>query len=88
MKRNYRIVALILITFFVISFLTNILGALNPSVSNSFGLSETMAGFLPFSFFIAYGVMSIPSGFMDERYGEKKLMIFAFCVAENFGIVN
>ncbi len=81
MKRNYRIVALILITFFVISFLTNILGALNPSVSNSFGLSETMAGFLPFSFFIAYGVMSIPSGFMVERYGEKKLMIFAFLLA-------
>ena len=68
-------------TFFVISFLTNILGALNPSVSLSFQLSETMAGFLPFSFFIAYGVMSIPSGFMVEKYGEKKLMIFAFTLA-------
>lgn len=81
MKKNYRIVALILVTFFVISFLTNILGALNPSVSESFDLSETMAGFLPFSFFIAYGVMSIPSGFMLEKYGEKPLMIFAFLLA-------
>jgi fucose permease len=81
MKRNNRIVGLILVTFFVISFLTNILGALNPSVSLSFQLSETMAGFLPFSFFIAYGVMSIPSGFMVEKYGEKKLMIFAFTLA-------
>jgi len=81
MKRNYRIVGLILVTFFVISFLTNILGALNPSASLSFQLSETMAGFLPFSFFIAYGVMSIPSGFMVEKYGEKKLMIFAFALA-------
>lgn len=81
MKRNYTIVALILITFFVISFLTNILGALNPSVSESFDLSETMAGFLPFSFFIAYGVMSIPAGFMVEKYGEKKLVIFAFSLA-------
>lgn len=81
MKRNYLIVALILITFFVISFLTNILGALNPSVSSSFDLSETMAGFLPFSFFIAYGVMSIPAGFMVEKFGEKKLMIFAFILA-------
>ena len=81
MKRNYSIVALILITFFVISFLTNILGALNPSVSRSFGLSETMAGFLPFSFFIAYGVMSIPAGFMVEKFGEKKLIIVAFLLA-------
>ncbi|MFT7333981.1 MAG: FHS family L-fucose permease-like MFS transporter, partial [Sphingobacteriales bacterium] len=81
MKRNYTIVALILITFFVISFLSNILGALNPSVSESFGLSETMAGFLPFSFFIAYGVMSIPAGFLVEKFGEKKLIIFAFLLA-------
>ena len=81
MKRNYSIVVLILITFFVISFLTNILGALNPSVSQSFDLSETMAGFLPFSFFIAYGVMSIPAGFLLEKFGEKKMMMFAFLLS-------
>ena len=80
-QRNYLIVGLILLTFFVISFLTNILGALNPSVSLSFDLSETMAGFLPFSFFIAYGVMSIPAGFLVEKYGEKRLMIVAFLMA-------
>ena len=81
MKRNYILVALILLAFFVISFLTNILGALNPSVSSSYGLSETMAGFLPFSFFIAYGVMSIPAGFMTEKYGAKKVMIVGFTLA-------
>jgi len=81
MKRNYIIVALILLTFFVISFLTNILGALNPSVTGSYNLTETMAGFLPFAFFIAYGVMSIPSGFLLEKWGEKKMMILAFTLA-------
>jgi fucose permease len=81
MKRNYTIVALILITFFVISFLTNILGALNPNVSASYSLTETMAGFLPFAFFIAYGVMSIPSGFLLEKWGEKRMMILAFMLA-------
>ncbi len=81
MKRNYGIVVLIFVTFFIISFLTNILGALNPSVSKSFDLTETMAGFLPFSFFIAYGVMSIPSGVILERYGAKKMMLAAFVLA-------
>lgn len=81
MKRNYYIVGLILLTFFVISFLTNILGALNQSVTDSFGLSETMAGFLPFAFFIAYGVMSIPSGFLLEKLGEKKMLVLAFSLA-------
>lgn len=81
MKRNYLIVLLILLVFFVISFLTNILGALNPRVSESFALSETMVGFLPFAFFIAYGIMSIPSGFLVEKWGEKKLMVAAFLLA-------
>ncbi len=81
MKRNYVIVVLILLTFFVISFLTNILGALNPNVSASYKLSETMAGVLPFAFFIAYGIMSIPSGLLVEKWGEKRMMILAFFFA-------
>ncbi len=80
-NRNSILVFIVLLSFFVISFLTNILGALNPAVSLSFNLSETMAGFLPFSFFIAYGVMSIPAGFLVEKLGEKKMMMFAFVLA-------
>ena len=81
MKRNYYIVSLIMLTFFVISFLTNILGALNPNVSKGYNLTETMAGFLPFAFFIAYGVMSIPSGLLVEKWGEKRMMVLAFALA-------
>ncbi len=81
MKKNTVVVSLIMLTFFVISFLTNILGALNPSVSSSYSLTETMAGFLPFSFFIAYGLMSVPSGLLLEKYGGKKMMMLAFLLA-------
>lgn len=81
MKRNYFIVGLILLIFFVISFLTNILGPLIPDIIDSFDLSLTLAGFLPFSFFIAYGVMSIPAGFLVERYKEKRVILFAFIIA-------
>jgi len=80
-KRNYFIVGLILLIFFVISFLTNILGPLIPDIIDSFRLSLTLAGFLPFSFFIAYGVMSIPAGFLVERYREKRIIFTAFVVA-------
>lgn len=79
--KNTKIIILIIITFFVISFITNILGALNPSVSSSFNLTETMAGFLPFSFFIAYGIVSIPAGFLLEKYGSKRMMIVAFILS-------
>jgi len=81
MKRNIWIVALIFLIFFVISFLTNILGPLVPDIITSFSLSLTLAGFLPFSFFVAYGVMSIPAGMLVERYREKRVMLAAFLMA-------
>ncbi|MCH5686196.1 hypothetical protein LWM68_19225 [Niabella sp. W65] len=42
-----------------------------PIIIETYGLSLTMASFLPFSFFLAYGVMSAPAGIMIERLGEK-----------------
>ena len=67
--------------FFVISFLTNIIGPLVPDIINAFNLSLSMAAFLPFSFFLAYGIMSIPSGFLVEYIGEKKVMVLAFFIS-------
>ena len=81
MKRNYYIVALIMLTFFVISFLTNVIGPLIPDIIKDFHLSLTLVAFLPFAFFIAYGVMSIPFGMLTEKYKEKKIMVTAFIVA-------
>jgi FHS family L-fucose permease-like MFS transporter len=71
-------VALVMITFFVISLLTNVVGPLVPDIINSFHVTLTAAAFLAFSFFIAYGVMSIPAGFLVERLTEKPVMILAF----------
>ncbi|HEX5552812.1 MAG TPA: MFS transporter [Chitinophagaceae bacterium] len=80
-KRNNYIVWLILLTFFVISFLTNIIGPLVPDIIKGFHLSLVMVALLPFAFFIAYGVMSIPSGILIERYSSKKMMMAAFMIA-------
>lgn len=81
MKRSNFIVALIILIFFVISFLTNILGPLIPDIISSFSLSVGLAGFLPFAFFVAYGVMSIPSGLMVEKMSEKAVLLIAFILA-------
>jgi FHS family L-fucose permease-like MFS transporter len=51
MKRNYYIVALIMLIFFVISFLTNVIGPLIPDIIKVFNLSYTLAGVLPLAFF-------------------------------------
>lgn len=81
MKRNYYLVGLVILTFFVISFLTNIIGPLVPEIIEDFNLSLTLVALLPFAFFIAYGFMSIPSGMLVEKFGEKSMMICAFLIA-------
>lgn len=80
MKRNYYIVALIMLTFFVISFITNIFGPLTPEIKNGFNLNYTLTAILYFAFFLAYGVMSIPAGMLIEKYNVKKMMIVSFLV--------
>lgn len=78
MRRNKFVVFLILCIWFVISFITNILGPIMPVLIDNYQLSLTLAAFLPFSFFLAYGIMSIPAGMLIERFGEKPSMLAAF----------
>ncbi len=81
MKGRFYLVALVFLVFFVIALLTNILGPIIPDIINSFHLTLTAAAFLPFSFFLAYGVMSIPTGMLIEIYREKAVILAAFLVA-------
>jgi FHS family L-fucose permease-like MFS transporter len=81
MSRRAFVVGLVLVIFFVISLLTNILGPLVPDIIHGFGLSLALAGLLPFSFFVAYGVTSIPAGMLVERYGEKPVLVASFGLA-------
>ena len=79
MKKNYWIVALIMLFWFVISFITNIMGPLIPDVIQNFHLSYLgLAGFIPTSFFVAYAVMSIPSGILIEKLNQKIVLIIGF----------
>ena len=80
-RRSPGMVALVLLTFFVISLLTNIIGPLVPDIIKSFELSLTLVALLPFAFFIAYGVMSVPAGMLLERCREKPVMVGAFALA-------
>ena len=81
MKQHRFLLLLILFIWIVISFVTNILGPMLPMVITDFGLNLTLAAFLPFSFFLAYGITSIPAGMMIERYGGKVSLLIAFSFA-------
>jgi FHS family L-fucose permease-like MFS transporter len=70
----------IMAVWFVISFVTNLLGPLMPIIIDDFQLSLGMAGFLPFSFFLAYGLISIPAGALVEARGPRFTLLAAFAL--------
>ena len=81
MKRNYYIVTLIMLTSLSFLLLQMLSGRLYRISLKDLNLALPWLHLLPFAFFIAYGVMSIPSGMLIEKYNEKKVMVAAFIVA-------
>ena len=80
MSRNALLMAYIMVVWFVISFVTNLIGPLMPIVISDFHLSLALAGFLPFSFFLAYGLISIPAGALVEARGPRMTLLLAFAL--------
>jgi FHS family L-fucose permease-like MFS transporter len=78
MSNRGVIVIYILVVWFVISFVTNLIGPLMPIIIHDFHLSLGLAGFLPFSFFLAYGLISIPAGALVEARGPRATLWAAF----------
>ena len=78
MKHRALIVGYILLIWFVISFVTNLIGPLMPIIIQDFKLSLALAGFLPFSFFLAYGLVSVPGGMLVEARGPRVTILIAF----------
>lgn len=78
MKRAALLMIYIMCVWFVISFVTNLIGPLMPTIISDFHLSLALAGFLPFSFFLAYGLISIPAGALVEARGPRTTLLAAF----------
>jgi fucose permease len=80
MSRRAPIIVYIMVVWFVISFVTNLIGPLMPILIGDFHLSLGLAGFLPFSFFLAYGLISIPAGALVEARGPRTTLLGAFAL--------
>jgi MFS transporter, FHS family, L-fucose permease len=80
MKSSAILMAFIMVIWFVISFVTNLIGPLMPTIISDFHLSLALAGLLPFSFFLAYGLISIPAGALVEARGPRFTLLLAFAL--------
>jgi len=100
MKSNKYIIPFITITslFFLWGFLTVLVDSLIPRLKELFTLNYFQAGLVQFAFFMAYFLLSIPTGSILARIGYKKGIIlglltmalgcFLFYPASTFRIFN
>ena len=77
MKKNKYLFPFIALTslFFLWGFLTVLVDFLIPRIKELFTLNYFQAGLVQFAFFMAYFLLSIPSGFILSKIGYKKGII-------------
>ena len=75
MKNSLSRVLPVIFGFFVMGF-CDVVGIATSYVKQDFGLSETMAGFIPSMVFIWFLVLSIPAVVWMNRIGRKKFDTF------------
>lgn len=73
---NYRSAfTLVVLLFFMWGFITVLVDSLIPRLKEIFDLTYSQAGFVQFAFFLAYGLLSIPAGYILTRIGYKRGII-------------
>lgn len=80
--KNYTLPLTILTTlFFMWGFITCMNDILIPHLKAVFTLNYTQAMLIQFCFFTAYFVMSLPSGYIVEKIGYKRGIVFGLIIA-------
>jgi len=74
-ERPSGLLWVIFLAYFTFGMITNVLGVIIPEVIKQYDLSLFAAGLLAFSFFLAYGLCSIPTGLLMDRFGAKPLFV-------------
>ena len=75
---NYSAIIVLNCILFEIGIIVSAVGALMRDIIRDLRLNYTLATFLPFSYYIAFGFISIPAGILSERFTAKKVVIVSF----------
>ncbi len=73
-KNNYLLFVTILL-YVSFGLLTSVIGVIIDKFQSDYGVSLSVAALLPFAFFLAYGLTSIPFGITMDKYGAKVVLL-------------
>jgi MFS transporter, FHS family, L-fucose permease len=72
--------AMVATLFFAMGFITSLIDPLIPSVKAIFQLSYAQSMLTQFTFFLAYGIVSLPGGWVVSRFGYSRSVVAALAI--------
>lgn len=76
-KDFFPLLAAVAFAYFAFGAITNVAGAIIPKIRESYSVSSSLSAFLAATFFIAYGITSIPWGIFMEKFSKKTTLIIS-----------
>jgi len=73
-KNNYLLFVTVLL-YISFGLLTSVIGVIIDKFQTDYDVSLSVAALLPFAFFLAYGITSIPFGITLDKYGSKLILL-------------
>jgi len=74
-KTNYYLLFVTVLLYISFGLLTSVIGVIIDKFQDTYQVSLSVAGLLPFAFFLAYGITSIPFGIAMDKYGAKVVLL-------------
>ncbi len=74
-KKNRFLLFVTVLLYISFGLLTSVIGVIIDKFQVEYNVSLTIAGLLPFAFFLAYGLTSIPFGIAMDKYGAKIVLV-------------
>jgi MFS transporter, FHS family, L-fucose permease len=96
-KKNSFLFAVTIFLYISFGLLTSVIGVIIDNFQIDYNVSLTIAALLPFSFFLSYGLLSIPFGMAMDKYSAKSVLLtgtvlmalgsFLFYASNNYIII-
>ncbi len=74
-KRNWVLLVLVSLAYIAFGLVTAVIGVVISRFQETYGVPLRVAAFLPFAFYLAYGLCSVPFGLAMDRRGGRPVML-------------
>lgn len=84
MRGSMKMVVALMIGYSIIYMDKQMVSAAMVPISKQFSLTSTQTGYIMSAFFLAYCLMSIPSGWLVDKFGSKNILLLSLCLTALF----